>query len=1009
MSSMKSALALGMLLLLLPLAASAFKVDTHLWVGQQVIDDLKGDGSLDFILDGKTVSIAPYSDVSDAILRHPGVFLAGNMGPDAFPDPFVGQMVVHPGSGGRDGQWNVDDWLAWLIEEAENGSNKSTAALAFAYGYQAHAAADIFAHTYVNHYSGRPFEIGDNEPHSEVRHILLESLISEYTPSIGKEAIAAVDAASAADFIRESLIFNPKVAEQYLTAATTGGPNHLRVVYEMRRQLNALLESEKIDKVEQEVAKWLWDYYVSGYVEGFSINNEQAQKLIDIVNKANGYNYDLNQYIQGIKHQFNDMVREHNEVLHNHVQSEIDQQIAILDSNIELHDKLAGVVVEGYCSSDGKVNLTIALTPQASCYQANKKYEGCVVSSSQYGGGMPLSYCEGYLRPKVTEACSSFLGTEKTDVINNIYWTQDRRSVIAECRMELEAMDARCLGVYGKPFDHKCVSTPAGYDGYGRAKYDLVADLPGDNSVCWHLSANERVVVNLPADRFAATGIMTDYLRAKAVAVQGGPQAKSWLADILDPGGIIRSSAEIATKLHETIFSKTLNLIEPVIALDRKIAQELGIPYPENLVCDATKLAVSIDGAVNDTAYYLAKIELESVKRKLTSVKEIMEDVASLGEVIDDGVASLHPRDWNPVRAHAIWWIEGLNEAMSEYVKANGQVLANSVSASVAHDKKIEPLKLWLCNYRLALLGTTAAISKGACRSEAIAQSLSQEIRELRDILGVEYLIDEQVDRLLMSLEDDAKELVIKEIERHIQPEYLQLYKLLTDPDLKGARLAQEIDTLFSRDVNSTGLLKIPSASARIKAEMFGSGAKFDPQRYAVAYNSVVMAKLTLLDEDGLLRLLAAAGVSLDTVGDSLRYNGPAPAYPTGVLFNGVRSIDGSFQWMGVAPPFPRSAGFSLNQEANVLHKREFGYRDEAGNSQMFIWGNEEARRKLFRKIFKGPIAPGIDSPLSGFSAILPSSYPFKMCASNPFPDGEADKRCILVVTLIPILGLLLN
>ena len=118
--------------------------------------------------DGK-VNIAPYGnfdvdpEISDAILQNQKVYRMGNIGPDGFPDVIGGQVTVHPGL--EDGiidddtetlvsGWKSDTWFQWVLSKAQTPQEK-----AFAYGFLGHGAADTFAHTYVNMYSGDIFDI----------------------------------------------------------------------------------------------------------------------------------------------------------------------------------------------------------------------------------------------------------------------------------------------------------------------------------------------------------------------------------------------------------------------------------------------------------------------------------------------------------------------------------------------------------------------------------------------------------------------------------------------------------------------------------------------------------------------------------------------------------------------------------------------------------------------------------------------------------------------------------
>jgi hypothetical protein len=134
--------------------AYAFKVDSHVWVGQQVINDIQ-DGNITIDLAGKKYQLPVDANIADAIRNYPEFYRMGTIGPDAWPDILTGQMVVHPGNTPG---WQTDDWLKWVLKQANSVSSRPQD-VAFAYGYLAHAAADVFSHTYVNQYSGDIFDL----------------------------------------------------------------------------------------------------------------------------------------------------------------------------------------------------------------------------------------------------------------------------------------------------------------------------------------------------------------------------------------------------------------------------------------------------------------------------------------------------------------------------------------------------------------------------------------------------------------------------------------------------------------------------------------------------------------------------------------------------------------------------------------------------------------------------------------------------------------------------------
>ena len=176
----------------------AFKINTHVYVGNEVLQSLRKCSDRIFkigycieleLTDGKIIKIDVPRNIAKAILDNPRSYLFGTYGPDAFPDMLAGQTVIHPGIADGDiNSYGTGDWLKHLLTSLSNDQNTERNELnknvAFTYGYAGHLAADVFAHTYVNQYSGGEFSLTDGETEIDERHILLESLISKYTPEV---------------------------------------------------------------------------------------------------------------------------------------------------------------------------------------------------------------------------------------------------------------------------------------------------------------------------------------------------------------------------------------------------------------------------------------------------------------------------------------------------------------------------------------------------------------------------------------------------------------------------------------------------------------------------------------------------------------------------------------------------------------------------------------------------------------------------------------------------------
>ena len=259
----------------------SFDTRTHVWIAQEIINDLE-DGKLTIEPYGKfTVDPA----IVSAILENKKVYRMGNIGPDGFPDVVGGQVTVHPGL--EDGDigddeshlvngWKSDRWFEWVLDKAQTPQDK-----AFAYGYLGHGAADIFAHTYVNMYAGDIFDMNDGETDVEKRHIFLEKFISDRLPAF-KDAsgvllgqaheLVAINDELPISYIKATLLMNDNVAEQYRLSSTA---SYLAKMYEFRQDIAALDSTNTFNKAWLEQV----DHAIDEYIK---TNSKMSQGFMDV-------------------------------------------------------------------------------------------------------------------------------------------------------------------------------------------------------------------------------------------------------------------------------------------------------------------------------------------------------------------------------------------------------------------------------------------------------------------------------------------------------------------------------------------------------------------------------------------------------------------------------------------------------------------------------------------------------------------------------------------------------
>lgn len=214
--------------------ADAFGLKTHIWIGQQLLAEILSSCRVNV----ERAPIPIDSEVCASLRSNPGAFMAGVLGPDAFPDLITGQVTTHPGI---EGDWQTSDWLVHLYAKAVSGPE-----LAFAAGYLVHAASDSFAHSYVNAYAGDIFVLSD-ERRVELRHFLLEKYIDSRLPGYAYDTSGLQPPA---EWLRDKLIHN---ADASRLAAKSGLAAHVASMHNIHREVGHL--ADELDRIEKDAAE----------------------------------------------------------------------------------------------------------------------------------------------------------------------------------------------------------------------------------------------------------------------------------------------------------------------------------------------------------------------------------------------------------------------------------------------------------------------------------------------------------------------------------------------------------------------------------------------------------------------------------------------------------------------------------------------------------------------------------------------------------------------------------
>lgn len=226
--------------------AEGFGLRSHLWISEQVLDDL---ADCRLTIAGEEFDVP--RETCDALRADPARFranfMAGAVGPDAFPDLVVGQSIIHPGAYMRGGQWlGAESWLDRLLSTADQPEE-----IAFAWGYAMHYAGDTFAHSYVNNYAGDVFELfSGGTPNVELRHFRLEKYLDQflqYQPNVHQLSVPA-------RFVARQLILFDYSQIQGVSLLATAHMRTMRAALELAAEARARapdLEAQSRARVER--------------------------------------------------------------------------------------------------------------------------------------------------------------------------------------------------------------------------------------------------------------------------------------------------------------------------------------------------------------------------------------------------------------------------------------------------------------------------------------------------------------------------------------------------------------------------------------------------------------------------------------------------------------------------------------------------------------------------------------------------------------------------------------
>lgn len=206
--------------------ASAFKPGTHVAASNNVRAQLNAaitndsvTNTLVFEVNGRRLNLnINAKQAYRAVIDQLPFFRAGVVGPDGFPDPLTGQMIMHGHSkkvqelvtalSGAPpmefdhsvpfeqrlgaSEYRSIDFASAMLNYLNSGfvatDTERQQALAFILGYISHGVGDGFAHTWVNELAGGAWDLGEGggiwgQFSEEIKHVAVETLVDSKVPS----------------------------------------------------------------------------------------------------------------------------------------------------------------------------------------------------------------------------------------------------------------------------------------------------------------------------------------------------------------------------------------------------------------------------------------------------------------------------------------------------------------------------------------------------------------------------------------------------------------------------------------------------------------------------------------------------------------------------------------------------------------------------------------------------------------------------------------------------------
>ena len=287
----------------------------------------------------------------------------------------------------------------------------------------------------------------------------------------------------------------------------------------------------------------------------------------------------------------------------------------------------------------------------------------------------------------------------------------------------------------------------------------------------------------------------------------------------------------------------------------------------------------------------------------------------------------------------------------------------------------------WLACEGAVYMAAPYQVAGVACSVETGAQRLKDLLGDIAGVVLPGPLKDlhAQLDVLKVKLDTELRAAItgattdlVRFVSNQATADFVDL---LVNPGHATRAKLDEVLAL-SGEAGEKDILVFENGADLIDRDIGLANGTLDPNAFAALSSSVTLAKLSLLDQAEVRRLvLELGGPEAEAAYDGGKYD-----VGRSILLSATRSLDGNEQWQPFGLPYPRAVGASAPSNAPDRHYG-FGPRDaERHGFPLFI--DPVLRKRVFLRLFPSQI----HGEIAKRPEMSPGRYPFPICERNPFP-----------------------